>query len=346
MARVEGIDLARQRVITDERPIPYDYLLLAAGSRPTFFGLEEVEDVAFTMGGIDQAIALRNHILSCFEEALRESDPAKRQALLTFVIVGAGPTGVELAGAITELERHALRHDFPDLDFGQVRIILLEMMDNVLPPYPDPLRDYARRQLEKMGIQIMLNATVEDASETLVQLKDGRTIPTHTVIWSAGVKARLSSHLPFDTQDRGRVVVTETLQVPQHPHIFVAGDMAYATDANGDPFPQLAPVAMQQGEMAARNILRLANGQSPKPFRYDDRGYMTTIGRSVAVARVFGRSFKGFVAWVLWLVVHIMYLVGFRNRLLVLINWAYNYFTFERGVRLIVGTRQARQRAD
>jgi NADH dehydrogenase len=299
-----------------------------------------VERVAYAMGGIDDAIALRNHVLTCFEEALRETSPERRRALLTFVIVGGGPTGVELAGALSELLRHPLRRDLPDLSLDEARIVLVEMQDAVLTMFSEPLQAYARRQLVRLGVELVLNAAVEDATCETVYLNDGQTINTHTLIWSAGIRARLSESLPLQTARGGRVVVTETLQVPAHPEVLVAGDMAYLSDPKGKPYPQLASVAMQQGQAAARNVLRLAQSQSLVPFRYRDRGTMATIGRASAVAHVFGRQLTGFVAWALWLVVHIVYLMGFRNRLLVLINWAYSYFRYEPGVRLIMGLRR------
>lgn len=340
MAEVTGLDPDKRQVRTEGDPVPYDYLILAAGSQPNFFGMERVERVAYALGGLDDAIALRNHILTCFEEALRETSPERRRALLTFVIVGGGPTGVELAGALSELLRHPLRRDFPDLSLDEARIVLVEMQNAVLTMYSESLQAYARRQLARLGVELVLNAAVEDATCEAVYLNDGRTIDTRTLIWSAGIRARLSESLPFDTSSGRRVVVTDTLQVPGHPEVFVAGDMAYLDSPGGKPYPQLAPVAMQQGEAAARNILRLAQGAELRPFLYRDRGTMATIGRASAVAHVFGRQLTGFVAWFLWLVVHILSLMGFRNRLLVLINWAYSYFRYEPGVRLIMGLRR------
>jgi NADH dehydrogenase len=340
MARVTGLDPEKRHVLTDGQPVPYDYVILAAGTRPNYFGLENVERVAYALGGLDDAIALRNHILTCFEEALRETSPQRRRALLTFVIVGGGPTGVELAGALSELLRHPLRRDFPDLSLDEARIVLVEMQDAVLTMYAKPLQAYAGRQLARLGVELMLNASVQDATCEAVHLSDGRTIDTHTLIWSAGIRARLSDSLPFETARGGRIVVTDTLQAPGHPGVFIAGDMAYLAGPDGRPDPQLAPVAMQQGETAARNVLRLLRGQDLQAFRYRDRGSMATIGRASAVANVFGRQVTGFVAWFLWLAIHIMYLMGFRNRLLVLINWAYSYFRYDPGVRLIMGLRR------
>jgi NADH dehydrogenase len=292
------------------------------------------------LGDIDEASPLRNHILKCFERASVEPAAERRKELLTFVIVGGGPTGVELAGALAELQRHALRRDFPDLSFDEVRVVLIEMQDTVLSTFSDPLQGYAKRKLGQMGVELLLNTVVEDATCDAVHLKGGQLIPAQTIIWAAGVRARLAKESPFDTGRGGRILVDRTLQVPGTPRVLVAGDMAYLDGPDGKPYPQLAPVAMQQGEHAARNILRMTKNQEVDPFRFRDRGTMATIGRASAVAHVFDRESSGFVAWVLWLVVHILSLMGFRNRLSVLIQWAYNYFRYEPGVRLIVGSQR------
>ena len=340
MAEVTDLDLEGHQVLTDNGPVDYDYLLLAAGSGPEFFGLEGVARSAYPLGNIDHAISLRNHVLECFEAASIEPSADRRQELLTFVVVGGGPTGVELAGALAELQRHALRRDFPDLRFDEVRVVLIEMLDTVLSTFSVPLQEYAKKKLGQMGVELLLNTIVQDATCEAVHLKEGPIIPARTIIWAAGVRARLAQGLPFATERGDRIVVEPTLQIPQHPKIFVAGDMAHLAGPGDRPYPQLAPVAMQQGEQAAHNILRHAHGGSPHSFHFTDRGTMATIGRAAAVARVFGQELTGFVAWILWLVVHIVSLMGFRNRLLVLIHWAYDYFRYEPGVRLIVGLRR------
>lgn len=340
MAEVTGLDPVAGQILTNDGPVPYEYLILAAGSEPNFFGLEGVARAAYPLGNIDDAISLRNHILECFERAAIEPSAERRKELLTFVVVGGGPTGVELAGALAELQRHALRRDFPDLSFEEVRVFLIEMLDTVLSTFSKPLQGYAGKKLEQMGVELLLNTVVEDATCRAVHLRDGRTIPAQTIMWTAGVRARMAKGLPFETARGGRVVVDETLQIPGHPGVFVAGDMAHLVGPNGRPYPQLAPVAMQQGAHAARNILRMVGNEPLQPFRFKDRGTMATIGRAAAVAQVFGRQITGLVAWVLWLVVHIYSLMGFRNRLSVLMQWAYNYFRYEPGVRLIVGTRR------
>ena len=340
MAEVLGLDPTARQLLTDNGPVPYEYLVLAAGSRPNFFGLDGVAQVAYPLGGIDHAISLRNHILECFERAATEPSPQQRKEMLTFVVVGGGPTGVELAGALAELQRHALRRDFPDLSFDEARVVMIEMLDTVLPTFSKPLRRYAERKLDQMGVELLLNTAVQDADSRAVYLQDGRTIPARTIIWAAGVRAQLGEGLPFDHTRGGRIAADQTLQIPGYPRVFVAGDMAYVVGPNDKPYPQLAPVAMQQGKLAAQNILRTVEGQALQPFRFNDRGTMATIGRAAAVAQVFGRESSGFFAWVLWLVVHIVSLMGFRNRLSVLIQWAYNYFRYDPGVRLIVGLRR------
>jgi NADH dehydrogenase len=340
MAEVTGLDLDACQVMTENGPVSYDYLLLAAGSGPEFFGLKGVARTAYPLGNLDHAISLRNHILECFESAAVEPSVERRRELLTFVVVGGGPTGVELAGALAELQRHALRRDFPDLSFNEVRIVLIEMLDTLLPTFSEDLQTYAKEKLNQMDVELLLNTTVQDATCEAVHVKGGQTIPARTIIWAAGVRARLAQGLPFETERGDRIVVEPTLQVPEHPQIFVAGDMAHLTGPGGRPYPQLAPVAMQQGERAAQNILRSAQGEPSQSFRFTDRGTMATIGRAAAVAQVFGREVTGLVAWILWLVVHIVSLMGFRNRLLVLIHWAYDYFRYEPGVRLIVGLRR------
>lgn len=341
MTEVTGVDASRMRVHVDRGdPLPYDYLILAAGSGPNFFGMEGVQQAAYTLGDIDDAMALRNHVLQCFEEAMFEEDPQRRQALVTFTVVGGGPTGVEMAGALAELQRHVLRHDFPGLDFSAVRIVLIEALDNLLPAFPPKLRDNAKHELEEMGVEVWLETMVDDATCDAVYLKDGHVLPTETVIWAAGVRARLTKQLPFETERGARVVVDGSLRVAGYDNVFVIGDMAYVTDESGKPLPQIAPVAIQQGERTAQNILGLCKGREPAQFRYKDPGIMATIGRSAAVARVFGLNITGFIAWLAWLFVHLMKLVGFRNRIVVFINWAYQYIMYERGARLIVGPRR------
>lgn len=341
MATVTGIDFVRRILENDGPPIPYDYLVLALGSVSHFFGIPGVAEYVLPLKTVDQGIALRNHILKAFEQAVREPDPKRRERMLTFAIVGGGPTGAEYAGALSELIHGPLRKDYRTLDFGVVHLILVEASDSLLAGMPRNLRDYALQRLRKMGVDVRLMATVSQVTSETLHLKDGTIIPTETVIWTAGVQGDpLAQRWGLPLARSRRVAVLPTLQVPEHPEVYVVGDLAYIEE-DGKPLPMVAPVAMQQGETAAGNILRQISGREPLPFRYKERGMLATIGRNAAVAHLSGRTFTGFFAWILWLGVHLVQLIGFRRRLFVLINWAWDYFLFERVVRLILPTRVA-----
>ncbi len=336
MAPVQKIDFEARVVEGDGLVLPYEYLVLALGSRPHFFGVSGAEEYAFRLKTLEQAITLRNQILRCFERAMRESEAARRQRLLTFAIVGGGPTGVEFAGALAELIYGVLARDYPTLDLREVRVVLLEAMDGLLPGLPGSLRAYTLARLRRMGVDVRLQTAVSQITREAVHARDGATLPTDTVVWTAGVRGVPAAQvwgLPV-TRD-GRVAVLPSLQVPGRPEVYVVGDLAYVEDG-GRPLPMIAPVAIQEGVAAAQNIFRQIGGQSPLPFRYLDRGTLATIGRNAAVAYVWGRSFTGFPAWVLWLGVHLVNLIGFRNRLLVVVNWAWDYLFYERAVRLIL----------
>ncbi len=336
LAEVKRIAVANQTVQCEDHDIHYDYLILAAGSSSNFFGIAGAQEYAFPLKGMEEGIALRNHILSRFEHALHEPDPDVRRRRLTSVIVGGGPTGVEFAGALAELVQGPLRKDFPGLDFRSVRILLLEAKDSILDMLPDSLRDYARRRLQRMGVEVLLQAAVSEVNPKAVYLKDGTIIDTETVVWTAGVRGDFFSQLPeLPVLANGRVAVLPTLQTPQLPNVYVAGDLA-ALNSNGMPLPMVAPVAIAQGVHAARNVLRQVAGKPVLPYRYRDKGTLVTIGRNSGVARIGRRAISGFAAWMLWVLVHLFKLVGFRNRLLVLIDWAWDYLFFERSVRLIL----------
>lgn len=336
MAEVKGLDLAGRRIETNGPVLSYDYLILAPGSVPNFFGVEGAEQYAFPLYSLQQAIALRNHIFSLFERAAQEPDPEVCRRELTFVIVGGGATGVEFAGALAELIRGPLIKDYPDLNIDQVQVVLLEAMDSLLPALPERLQEYTLTRLRKMGIEVRLKATVTRITPQTVYLKDGTAIPSETVVWTAGVRGNPQVSLwGLPTARGGRVSVLPTLQVPGHPEVYVVGDLAYLEEG-GRPLPMVAPVAMQQGPVAARNVLRQMAGQEPLPFRYRNQGAMVTIGRNAGVAWVGGRQVTGFFAWAAWLVIHLVRLIGFRNRLVVLLNWAWDYFFFERASRLIL----------
>ncbi len=339
MGQVDGIDFARRLVRAGDRQIPYDYLILAAGSANNYFGNDALAEHTYGLKDIGDGERLRNRILSSFEAAVSEPDPARRQALLTFVIVGAGPTGVELAGAIAELIHHVLRKDYPMLDVGRARVVLVEAIDRVLAAFPESLQRSARRRLEQLGVEVILNAPVKSVSEQAVTFADGQPLPARTVVWAAGIRsAHLVDALDLPLGRGARVKVLPTLNVPGHPEVFAIGDLVYLEGYKGDqPYPQVAPVAIQQGRHAARNILAQMAGRPMRPFHYFDKGSMATIGRRAAVFDAFGIRLSGVLAWFGWLFVHLIYLIGFRNRLIVLANWIYNYFTYDRGVRLISG---------
>jgi len=336
LACVTGVDLEQRRIITDTGDFPYDYLVLAAGSVTNFFGLESVARYAATLRELDDAETVRDRVLAAFEAAAAEEAPARRRALMTTIIVGGGPTGIELAGALAELRRHVLPHDFSDLDISQARILLLEASDRLLEAMPQRMQRKAFEKLRQMGVEVQLGARVTDADQKGVTLADGERIEAGAVVWVAGLRASpLAQALDAPLGAAGRVVVSRSLNLPDHPEVYVIGDMAHAGGGENPPHPMLAPVAIQQGDLVAENILRETEGKKPLRFEYKDPGTMVTIGRASAVARVYGVPVSGFIAWLLWLTVHIVWLIGFRNRALVLVNWAWNYFTYERGVRLI-----------
>jgi NADH dehydrogenase len=337
LARVTGLDLAARQVLTETDRLAYDYLVLAAGSTTNFFGLDHVQRMSFSLKRLDDAVNLRSHILGCFESATITDDPAERAALLTFVVVGAGPTGVELCGALAELVRHALTKDFPELAADQVQIILVEALSSVLPSLPSALQAYAQRRLQRLGVRLWLNGSVADLETGRLLLRNGSQIESHTVVWAAGVKASpLALAVPAEKGRGGRIPVEADLSLTAHPEVFVVGDMAYV-EQDGQALPMVAPVAMQEGRHAARVILEREAQRSGPPFLYRDRGTMAIIGRNAAVAQAFGVRLSGFAAWLAWLGLHLYYLVGFRNRLMALLNWAYAYVLRDPKLRLILG---------
>lgn len=337
MSEVQTVDLDAKTVKTSGLVMPYDYLIVAMGSINNFYNIPCAAEYTFNLKSLENALALRNHILECFEEAAHETDPERRQRLLTFAIVGGGPTGVEFAGALSELFNGPLCKDYPMLE-GQARILLIEAANSLLAGQPEKLSNYALRRLEKMGVQIMLNAAVTKVGPDQADLKDGTSIPTHTMVWTAGVSAAPQSkawNLPLNRQ--GRVEVLPTLQAPGYPEVYVVGDMA-EVKYKGKQLPMVAQPAIQEGVAAARNILRQVSGQDPEPFHYHDLGTLAVIGRNSAVADIAGLQLTGFLAWLIWAGVHIFNLIGFRNRVIVLIDWAFDYFFSERGIRLILPT--------
>jgi NADH dehydrogenase len=336
MGEVTSVDFAAHKVTLDHTALAYDYLILAAGGRTNFFGLERVEQQGLPLKDIDDAVTIRNHLLSKFEESNREPDPEACRALLTFVIVGGGPTGVETAGALSELIHLVLRKDYPNLDLALVRVILLEASDHLMGNYPRDLQAATLRQLRRKRVEIRLNAALSDYDGRQVKLADGTLIPTRTLIWTAGVRAAgLIHRLDVPRAQAGRVPVEPDLQLPGQPRVYVIGDAAYLEDERGQPLPMLATVALQQAQAAAHNLQRALRSQPSQPFHYKDPGLLATIGRDAAVAQLWGLTFSGFPAWLIWVGLHIFRIIGFRNRLLVLINWAWDYFFYDSGVRLI-----------
>ncbi|HUN06031.1 MAG TPA: NAD(P)/FAD-dependent oxidoreductase [Aggregatilineales bacterium] len=347
LGTVTAIDAATRRVIVEAedglREEPYDALIVAGGSVTNTFGNADLDRYAFGLKDLQDAVGLRHHILRLFERAAWEEDAALRQALMTIVVVGGGPTGLETAGAMLELYRWVLRKDYGNMGELHARVILVEASDRLLAPYPAGLQQSAYEQLQSMGVEVMLNSPVDTVAADHITLKDGTHIPTHTLIWAAGVKASpLASLLGVPLARGGRVPVSPTLEALGLEGVYVIGDMAWLEDPTGQPYPMLAPVAQQQGILAARNALnQVQGGAAPKAFQYQDRGTMATIGRNRAVAWVFNRiPVSGFIAWVAWLGLHLMTLVGFRNRLGVLLNWAWNYLTYDRSVRIILNQHE------
>lgn len=341
MGEVREVDLEGRTIRIGGADVPYDHLVLAVGSTPHYFGVPGADEFAFPLRTVEHGIALRNHVLSRFERAAREEDPELRRRALSFVIVGGGPTGVEYAGALAELVFGPIARDYPEVDVDEVRIVLVEGLDRLLSAMRERLGAYARRRLERTGVEVRLGVMVEEVSSRGIRLDDGTRLEAETVVWTAGVRGDPAAErwgLPVDRA--GRVTVESTLQVPGRPEVQVVGDLA-AFEEEGELLPQIAPVAVQQGEHAAQNVLRQIRGEEAVAFRYRDRGMLATIGRNHAVAEVFGRTFAGFGAWLLWLAIHIAKLIGFRNRLVVLTNWAWDYFTYERIVRLILPLAEA-----
>ena len=335
MVEVSAVDLVQRRLETNAGPIAYDVLVLAPGGETNFFGLETVAKHGLGLKDIPDAVAIRNHVLTCFEQAMLEANPEQRRARLTFIVVGGGPTGVEMAGALSELIRLVLVKDYPRLNIKDVRILLLEATDRLLATMPERLREAAGKTLWRKYVEVRFGATVADYDGIRIRLKSGEIIPAHTVIWAAGARAAgLNDRLGLASARQGRIAVEPTLQVAGHPEVYVIGDAAYR-ETNGVPLPMVAPVAIQMAETVAGNIVRTLRGAPLREFRYRDQGTLATIGRNAAVAHVFGLQLSGFPAWVMWLVVHIIQLIGFRNKLFVLLNWAWDYFFYERAARLI-----------
>jgi NADH dehydrogenase len=345
LAEATDIDVSNRRVILSDGELGYDTLIVAAGARHHYFGHPEWEVLAPGLKTIEDATEIRRRVLLAFEAAERESEPARQQAWLTFVVVGGGPTGVELAGALGELAHHTLTNEFRAIQPSRARILLLEGVDRVLPPYPPRLSAKAARSLAKLGVTVRTGTVVTDLKTDLVTVRAGdRTeqIAARTVLWAAGVDAsglgRALANATGAVLDRaGRVAVEPDLSIRGYPQIFVIGDMASCMGPAGKPVPGVAPAAMQQGRYVAALIRARLSGQSLTRFRYKDKGSLATIGRAAAVADLGFLRFSGFLAWLAWLFIHLLFLIGFQNRFLVMCQWAWNYFTRNRAARLVTG---------
>jgi NADH dehydrogenase len=336
MAAVTGFDLEGHRVLTDHGDLAYDYLVLAAGSQSNYFGNTAVEKHAMGLKELPEGLALRNWVLGRFEHASWTEDPGERRRLLTFAVVGGGPTGVETAGALSELMRMVLRREYRGLPMDEVRVVLIEGGRQVLGTFDPRLSAEAARSLESKHVEVWLEALVEDADAGGVTLKDGRRLDAATVIWTAGVRgADVGAKLGVPLARGARVPVEPTLQLADRPQVLVIGDLA-SLEQDREQLPMLIPVAMQEAKHAAATIGRLLRGQPAEPFRYHDPGIMATIGRNSGVAQLGRIKLSGFLGWVMWLVVHLINVVTFRDRVVVLVNWAWDYLLYDRPVRLIV----------
>ena len=337
LAEATAIEPDRRVVRLSDGEVPYDHLIISAGATHAYFGHDEWRAYAPGLKTLEDALDMRRRVLLAFEQAERETDRARQRRLLTFVVIGGGPTGVELAGSLAEISRHALANDFRAIDPESARVILIEGGPSVLASYPEDLSAFARRALEKLGVAVWTGSLVSGVEEGKVQV-GAETIEAGTILWAAGVSASpLGASLGVPLDRAGRVLIQDDLSVPGHPEISVVGDLAALRTADGQWLPGVAQVAMQQAAHAAANIVRRVEGQPPTPFVYRNLGNLATIGRNSAVADMPRWRFKGYTAWLFWLFVHVFNLIGFRNRLSVMTQWAFSYMTYQRSVRLITG---------
>ena len=344
LAEVQSVDVEAKKVKTADLEIDYDYLILATGARHSYFGHNEWEKLAPGLKSLEDAVELRRRILLAFEYAEKATHEAARRAAMNFVIIGGGPTGVEMAGAIAEISRYTLAKDFRHINPSEARVILIEGEPRLLAAYPPDLSESARKQLADLGVEVRTSTRATNLTEDGVQTGD-ELIPCRVKIWAAGNNASFVGKTLGAPADRvGRVIVNDDLTIPSHPEVQVIGDLANFPHQTGQPLPGISPVAMQQGRHAARNILAMIKGRKPQRFRYWDKGTMATIGRNKAVADLKFVHLSGLPAWLAWLFVHIIFLVGYRNRLVVLFQWAWAYLTFDKGARLITRNFQSEQR--
>jgi NADH:quinone reductase (non-electrogenic) len=337
LADVRAVDAAQRRLILADGALSYDYLILASGATHAYFGHQEWQKTAPGLKTLEDALDIRRRVLMAFERAERETDPVKRQSLLTFVMIGGGPTGVEMAGALAEISRQSLARDFRHIDPTSARVLLLEAGPSVLATFPEDLREAARADLVRLGVDVRTGSPVTDVMPGRVVVGND-VIHAATILWAAGIAASpLGATLGVPLDRAGRVLVQPDLTIPGHRDVFVIGDLASLAGADGKPLPGVAQVAIQMGRHAARNIQRAVEGQPYRAFEYNDLGNMATIGRASAVADLGRLHLKGYVGWLAWVFVHILNLIGFRNRLVVMVQWAWSYFSFQRAVRLITG---------
>ena len=338
MVRVNKIDPAAKTITTMIGELHYDYLVVASGSKSNFFGNEQIKKYSFPLKTVPEALNVRSQFLQCFEQASVTIDPAERESLLTFVIAGAGPTGVEMAGSLAEMRRYVLPADYPGLDFSQMRIYIVEGMGKVLPPMSDEAGQKAQRYLEELGVVIKLNTMVESYDGETVTFKGGEQIKTQTLVWGAGVMGALIDGIPAESVEKGRILVDPINKVQGLTDVFAIGDIAFMKlDDYPKGHPGVAQPAIQQGVHLAKNIRRMLKNEPTEPFKYFDKGSLAIVGRSRAVADLPGNiHLGGFIAWMAWLFVHIWYLVGFRSKLVVFSNWMYRLFTYQRGTRIII----------
>ncbi len=341
MGEVLGVDTRTRRVSLLERSIDYDYLLVASGATHAYFGHDEWEQFAPGLKNLDDAFIIRRRILAAFERAESTTQDAERDACLTFAVIGGGPTGVELAGTLAEIARHTLANEFRHIDSRKARVLLVEAGPRVLAAFTEDLSAKARAQLERLGVEVHTGSPVTEIGDGYLEF-GGKRVSARSILWAAGVAASpLGKQLGVPLDRAGRVRVQGDLSVPGHPEVFVAGDLA-SLELDGKPIPGVAPAAKQMGACVARNMLARIAGQAPEPFRYRDWGALATIGRHSAVAQLPTLRFSGIFAWWFWLLLHIFFLIGFRSRLIVLINWAWAYFTYARGARIILGSETGR----
>jgi NADH dehydrogenase len=337
MSEVQDFDLARRVVKLPDGEVPYDYLIVAAGASHAYFGHDEWEPFAPGLKTIEDALEIRRRVLLAFELAERQANSEKEQVQLNFVVVGGGPTGVELAGTLAEIAHKALSNEFRTIDPRKTRIVLLEGGPRVLPAYPEDLSRSAEEQLKRLGVEVHTSALVTNVTPGAVHMGDTQ-LPAAVILWAAGVAASpLGKKLGAPVDRAGRVAVNPDLSLPGHPEVFVIGDLATLKDKDGKLLPGVAPVAMQEGKTTAQNIVAELRGKPRRNFDYFNKGNLATIGRAAAVAEFGKIHISGFVAWLAWLFVHVFFLIGFRNRIIVLVQWAWSYFTYERGARLITG---------